>query len=78
MFISPVGMLVSAIGLSDRGAMVTPQGVFEAAALWYYTGVFFWFVLQPVILNAVMTNSRGDPRVRHSYSHHTLFRHYSK
>jgi hypothetical protein len=44
--------------------MVSPDGVFEVAALWYYTGVFFWFVLQPLILWAILTNPRGDPKAR--------------
>ena len=62
MLMGPLGLLVSAVGLSDRTKMVSPDGVFEVAALWYYTGVFFWFVLQPLILWAILTNPRGDPK----------------
>jgi hypothetical protein len=64
MLIPPLGCLVSSIGLSNREAMTTGDAVFEVAALWYYTGIFFWFVLQPATLWAVITNPRGDPKVR--------------
>ncbi len=63
MMIGPLGLLVAAIALSDRTAMTSPDGVFESAALWYYPGMFFWFVLQPVVLHALITNPRGDPKV---------------
>ena len=62
MLVPALGLMVSSIGMDDRTKMVSPDGVFEVAALWYYTGVFFWFVLQPLILWAILTNPRGDPK----------------
>ena len=62
--IPPLGMLISSIALSNRGYITTGDATFEVAALWYYPGVFFWFVIQPLALFAVITNARGDPKVR--------------
>jgi len=51
LMVGPLGLLVSSMGLSDltdpNWTMVSPDGTYEAAALWYYPGAFFWFVLQP-------------------------------
>ena len=62
--VPPLGLLISSIALSNREYMTTGDAAFEVAALWYYPGVFFWFVIQPVALFVLITNARGDPKVR--------------